>query len=60
MSSILDILTRAVSTSLVMANVFILAKISPSFGYCLLVAPLTPLSLFIFLDVIFSRTPTVS
>jgi hypothetical protein len=34
--SILDMLTRAVSTSLEIAKVFIFANTSPSFGYALI------------------------
>lgn len=41
-TSILDILTRAVSTSREMANVLILARTSPSFGWGLLEAALIP------------------
>lgn len=51
MSSILDMLTSAVSTKRVIANVLTLAITSASFG--LLVAP------FIF-DCLFSKTPIVS
>ena len=53
-------LTRAVSTNLVIANVFIFAKTSPSFGCCL--GPFIPfLSIYVFLFIpIFSMTPTVN
>lgn len=61
MSSILEIFTKAVSTSLVIAKVLTLANTSPSAGWCLVEAARTPLSVVDnFLGFMFSRTPTVS
>ena len=61
MSSTLDIFTRVVSTSLVIANVFILDITSLSLFYGFADAPLGfwPLSFFLF-ELTFSRTPTVN
>ena len=60
-SSTLDMLTRVVSTSLVMANVLMLDITSPSLFYGFAEAPLGfwPLSFFLF-ELTFSSTPTVN
>jgi hypothetical protein len=59
MSSILEILTSEVSTSLVIAKVLIFASTSPSLGCCLAVAPLIAFSDGFFWCM-FSKTPTVN
>jgi hypothetical protein len=67
-SSILDMFTRAVSTSLLIAKVLMLAKISVSLGYCYGLLD-TPAALFCCITslpfltdplLVDSRTPTVS